>query len=619
MKRWVVMAALMAGGPTACDDGGTVEPAGDMQAPAPDPDMGPPEQPFNYIPLNDEACRIEDVAPGVRAVAGEALEALVTGGDHHIAANLKLCDEDPIPGCDFTCTGEQNPLLQLSRDFDGPLPDIVAEAAEFDVPQGLARFFEQALSYPYRELVVSYVECATLPAGSCPAGADVQVVLTQGRRQLCDGQAAGCDLFSIEPESLDLDCGRFPLTLYGAVEGDLGGEYALTAALPAEALANGVDFGIAVPLVADFPPDGAMLDEEELLAWLDRLDAAQRLLELRLQGFDMELRAGADGTICGRSNGKLPVQTFVDALGVEDPERIALIESVFGPYAGLDDPELIEARFTFSLEPGRFTSGMPCAPDPCVTTEAMCSPEGLLTTRTTRDRCWLDATGGAPAAVLDATCLERADDRIIEWSIDCAALGADCTVADGCGVDYRTPTPGDLVFTELFIGDGVQQTYDGGPNTIEDQWLELYNAADSTLDVDGCVLRSGPIDGFRQAVLQPAGPVPVAPGERIVLVYADDLALNGLPSSAYAYGWPVGLGRADGGDRVALYCDDALIDEVRWADGWGIDADAASMQLDAGTLDAAGNDALGSWCASAGDPFSEGRLGSPGAPNAPCP
>lgn len=616
MRRWVILMACMAGGLTACDDGGTADPAVDM-TPAPDPDMGPPEQPFNYIPLNDEACRVAEVAPGVRAVAGEAIEALVADGEHRIASNLKLCDEDPIPGCDFTCTGAENPLLQLSRDLDGPLPPSVAEGAMFDVPQGLARFFEQALSYPYRELVVSYIECSTLEPGSCPAGADVQVVLTQGRRQRCDGQAAGCDLFSIEPESLDLGCERFPLTLYGAVQGDLAGEYALTAALPAEALDNGVGFGIAVPLVADFPADGATLTEEELLAWLDRLDAAQRLLELRFQNYDLEIRVGADGTICGRSSGQLPVQTFVDAVGVEDPDRIALIESIFGPYAGPGD--LIDARFAFSLTPGRFTSGMPCKPDPCVTTETMCSPEGVLTTSTTRDRCWLDApAGAAPAPALEATCVERAEDRVLDWSIDCAALGAECSVADGCGVDYAMPTAGDLVFTELFVGAGVQQTYDGGENTIEDQWLELYNASDAVLDLDGCALRSGPIDGFRRAVLQPAGPVPVAPGERVVLAYADDTALNGLSSVAYAYGWPVGLGRAEGGDRVALYCGDVLIDEVQWADGWGIDV-GGSMQLDGGTLDADGNDALGAWCASAGDAFAEGRLGSPGAANAACP
>lgn len=618
MRKLIVSTILVAGGLVGCDDGGGG--GGTTPDGGPGADMGE-APPFNYIPLNDESCEVETHPPGVQQAAGEAIQALVAGGQHGIAKGLKLCDETPIQGCDFTCTGADNPMMQLARDFDGPLPQVVVDAAGFDIPMGLSSFFEQALSWPYRELVISYVGCDGLPAGSCPPGMDMQVVLSQGRQQRCAGQTAGCDLYSIEPESLDLGCQRFPLTLFSPVEGDLAAEYGLTASLPQQAVDSGVTFNLSVPLVSDFPAAGANLPEDELLAWLDRLTAAQRNLALRIEQFGLEIKVGANGEVCGRSTGKVPLSAFTDALQIEDPDRVTLVEGIFSPYGDADDMTRISAQFVFKLEPARMTNGMPCHPNSCETAENTCDGD-VLSTRTTRDRCWLQADGGAdPSAILEPTCAPRAQDRIVDWSIDCAALGGSCSTANGCGVDYATPTPGDLVFTELFIGNGVGTSYDdGGANTIDDQWVELYNASDAVLDLDGCVIRSGPITAPRLAVLQPAGPVAVGPGERIVLAHSGDPATHGLSNVAHAYGWPIGLGRGMGADRIAIYCgDNALIDEVTWADDWGINEDAASMQLNASVLTAAGNDGEAAWCPSAGEAFAEGRLGTPGAPNAPCP
>lgn len=620
MRKLIFSTMLAASGLLGCDDGGG---GGGGET----PDGGPgdasaePEAPFNYIPLNDESCDVETQPPGVQQAAGEAIQALVAGGEHRIAKGLKLCDEAAIAGCDFTCTGAENPMMQLARDFDGPLPQVVVDASGFDVPMGLSSFFDQALSWPYRELVFSYVECDSLPAGSCPPGMDTQVVLSQGRQQRCDGQTAGCDLFSIEPESLDLTCNRFPLTLFSPVEGDLAAEYGLTANLPQQAIDSGVTFNLAIPLVTDFPAAGANLSEDELLAWLDRLNAAQRNLALRVENFGVEIRKGANGEVCGRSTGKVPLSAFVEALGVEDPDRIQLIEGIFSPYGDADDNTKISAQFVFKLEPARMTNGMPCHPDPCVTTENMCDGDTLMT-RTTRDRCFVSADGGADHTVaLEPTCVERTAERVIDWSIDCAALGSTCSAATGCGVEYETPTVGDLVFTELFIGNGVGTSYDeGGANTIDDQWIELYNASDNVLDIDSCVIRSGPITAPRIAVLQPGGPVAVGPGERIVLAHSGDPATHGLSNVAHAYGFPIGLGRGMGADRIAIYCgENQLIDEVTWADDWGINEDTASMQLDASVLTAAGNDGEDAWCESAGDEFTAGRVGTPGAPNTACP
>lgn len=604
----------------ACDDSSTTEPgpmvSDDMDSPPPAPDMGAP---FNYIPLNDEACQIADHPVGVQQVAAEQIDELIAAGQHRVATQLKFCNEEAIAGCDFTCDVADNPMLELSRDFAGPLSEYVASVSNFDISDGLEAYIQDALAWPYRELVVSYIDCSTLPAGSCPADTNTRLVLTQGRRQRCDGTFGGCDHLSIEPESLDLQCQAFPMELYGALQGELDGAHSITAALPAEAEAADVNFGFVVPLTPEYPDAGANLSDEALLGWLRKLEDFEQTLEIRMEAFSVELVAGDDGAVCGRMSGRVPTSAFIDALVVEDEALAMVLDNLFSNYADPADPSRVGAQLAFKLDPAAFTNGTPCAVDPCTMTTVECLEGESVSISTVRSDCRLDGTAGmSDGDAVEVMCDVGGESRRYETQLDCADYGGTCG-ASGCSTDFATPEPGDLVFTELFIGDGEEDAYRSAQGEFNEQWIELLNATDGPLDLQGCVLKSAPSEYGPTRRLPPLGIIPLAAGERVVLSYTDDLGQNGLESTLFKYDWPIGMGDPDNEDRIAIFCGANLdlIDEVNTPAGWGITGDAA-MRLSDSAATAAGNDTIEAWC-EATEPFAEGRLGTPGAINGDCP
>lgn len=621
IRLLIACAALACCALLACDDDSNTDPVIDLGLPTADmeapgtPDMGAP---FNYIPLNDEACEVANYPVGVQQIATEAIDGLIAAGSHRVATSFKFCNEEAIAGCDFTCDVAENAMLQLARDFAGPLSEYVASVSNFDISDGLEQYIQDALAWPYRELVVTYVDCATLDPGSCPPEANTRVVLSQGRRQRCEGTFDGCDHLSIEPESLDLQCQAFPLELYGAADGDIGAAHTLTARLPAEAEANDVTFGFLVPLTPEYPDAGANLSDEALLSWLSKLESFEQTLEIRMEALTVELTATADGTYCGRMSGRVPTSAFIDALVVEDEALALVLENLFANYADPEDRSRVQAQLAFKLDPATFTNGMPCALDPCTTTDYTCLEGEVTQIATARSDCRLDGAaglmnGGAVEVMCDDGGVQR-----YETNLDCAAYGGTCG-DDGCSAQFDTPAPGELVFTELFIGDGEEDAYASAQGEFNEQWFELLNTTDRALDLQGCVLKSAPSEYGPTKRLPELGPIPIAAGERVVLSYTEDLEQNGLASIASKYDWPIGMGDPDNPDRIVIYCGAALdlIDGVETPAGWGITGNAA-MRLSDSAATAAGNDDLAAWC-EATEPFAEGRLGTPGAINGECP
>jgi len=264
------------------------------------------------------------------------------------------------------------------------------------------------------------------------------------------------------------------------------------------------------------------------------------------------------------------------------------------PEAGQDGFDVADA--------GRLTvEGSPCLPNPCTDPPAgQClgdlaqhfDPEGV---------CSVSAQGMPQCAYFQTT-------------TDCAASEGSC-VAGVCVGGPAAPAPGDVRITELLPN----------PAAVSDalgEWLEVTNVSDKAVDLTGCVLRDA---DSNKLTLQPSaqGEPLIAPaGAALVLARSGDAAANGLLATPdYTYGSGMSLGNS--ADEVILECEGLVVDEL-WYDQAFLTADGTrpalagagvSMQLDPGApWPASATD----WC-DAQTPFGAGDLGTPGAPNPPCP
>lgn len=185
----------------------------------------------------------------------------------------------------------------------------------------------------------------------------------------------------------------------------------------------------------------------------------------------------------------------------------------------------------------------------------------------------------------------------------CDPLVAVCE-ADQC-VAPGSPEPGQVVITELMPN----------PSLVTDdlgEWIELANVGTEPVDLEGCVLY-GDVDD--EDVVDTGAPLVVPPGGLVVLAKVVDAAQNGgVPGVVYGFGTAYSL--TNTGDRVQLSCAGAVVDEVVYLDTWPF-AEGAGMQLSSASLDAAANDAQGSWC-TATAAYGVGDLGTPGQTNAAC-
>jgi hypothetical protein len=166
--------------------------------------------------------------------------------------------------------------------------------------------------------------------------------------------------------------------------------------------------------------------------------------------------------------------------------------------------------------------------------------------------------------------------------------------------------PGDVVVNEILQN----------PAAVSDtlgEWIELFNATDRAIDLNGWILRDDGTDSHR---IQHGGPLLLPPGGFLVLGRNADPAANGGVPVAYPY---AGFLLANTADEVVLLDGAGTeIDRVAYDGGATFpNPDGASMALLSPDLD---NAAGQNWVVSAGAwPGSAGDLGSPGSANPPPP
>ncbi len=192
----------------------------------------------------------------------------------------------------------------------------------------------------------------------------------------------------------------------------------------------------------------------------------------------------------------------------------------------------------------------------------------------------------------------------------CALL---CVWTLGCYTDFdeletscEAPiSAGDVRITEILANPKGR---DG-----EQEYIELFNATATEIDMSGAVLLTSQQDGSAERG-HTIETLRISPGDYVVLGSADRDLLEYLD---YSYGSALGKLRNSEG-RVALLCGATLIDEASYAAA----KEGHALELDGSTLPSIGErDPLARWCNSgetSDEPF-PGNFGTPGAANRPCP
>lgn len=166
---------------------------------------------------------------------------------------------------------------------------------------------------------------------------------------------------------------------------------------------------------------------------------------------------------------------------------------------------------------------------------------------------------------------------------------------------------GELVLTELMIDASAVSDEHG-------EWVELYNAADRTIALDGLVLGDDNVDAWTLD-----GGVQVAAGQFAVLCADMAPGANGgvtCDGGFHSNTWGDGFALANAGDEVRLSRQDGVtIDRMTYSEGQV--EPGVALGVDPDKVDAAANDAAQAWCLQ-DSPLSGGDQGSPGRPNDDC-
>lgn len=233
---------------------------------------------------------------------------------------------------------------------------------------------------------------------------------------------------------------------------------------------------------------------------------------------------------------------------------------------------------------------------------------GVVLDEVAWDPTWPLEDGAALALDPDADDNARAE----AWCLGVGAYGAGGYGTPGApnppcpppfeGLTVGELEPGDLVITEILQN----------PSAVDDdvgEWIEVLNETDEPVNLDG--LEVSDDDGTWKVDVR----LEVAPGALVVLGAFTD-GNGGAPVAAE---WRFELSLQNSGDEIVLSYGTVVVDRVAWDDGFTFpDPEGASMSLDPGELDADDNDDGEEWC-TATTPFGAGDLGTPGAPNPPCP
>ena len=170
-----------------------------------------------------------------------------------------------------------------------------------------------------------------------------------------------------------------------------------------------------------------------------------------------------------------------------------------------------------------------------------------------------------------------------------------------------------LCVDDLVVGDLVVTEVMFNPNAGDDaynEWLEVFNASGSELDLAGLVLTdadltSGTVDG----------PLIVAAGDFVVL------AKGSGTGWAYSFSpdgyWGGSPALSNSADYVVLSNSLESLDATANWEAAGLDA-GQSWQLDRSSTSVTSNDLPSAWCAGSTAIGSSGDSGSPGSRNGPC-
>ncbi len=161
---------------------------------------------------------------------------------------------------------------------------------------------------------------------------------------------------------------------------------------------------------------------------------------------------------------------------------------------------------------------------------------------------------------------------------------------------------GDLVVTEIMANPAG--TDDGK------EWFEIHNPTSAAIDLTGVRLEAAKADGLSDKS-HLMGAVDIQPGQYLVLGGVLDEVKPDYVD--YAYAADLG-GLYNGSGRITLYCNEALVDRVVYAEM----PDGRSLGFD-GALppDSVVNDDLDSWCESEVE-YETGSFGTPGTANEIC-
>lgn len=181
-------------------------------------------------------------------------------------------------------------------------------------------------------------------------------------------------------------------------------------------------------------------------------------------------------------------------------------------------------------------------------------------------------------------------------------------------IPANLPNQGDVIFTEIM----------GDPSEVSDangEWFELYNTTGADVSLFSVVFEDNESGGRKDSytILDPTAVVP-AQGY-IVFARNTDSAVNGGIVDAFEYTGSHLKNTVDPDTfkiRLALQDGTVIAEPYYGPVGSGDKVPTgASLQLDAGVLDAAGQSDPTNWCAATAT-YGDGDRGTPGMPNESC-
>ena len=287
----------------------------------------------------------------------------------------------------------------------------------------------------------------------------------------------------------------------------------------------------------------------------------------------------------------------VDASVVVQPGDFAVLGTTADP--DLNGEVELDHAFGTGLRINNTTGSLELSVDGTVLTELFWDAAFPDEDGRTMQRSPDPADPGAP----EAWCSGEEVYGIGGWGTP-GAPNRECPTAAGA-LPLVQLAPGDLVITEI-MKDPL--AVDGAFG----EWVEIHNLSDEPVDLRGLELVDEDGDG-----IQLSEPYRLEAGGYALSAASADPALNGgLPPVLAAWGTAFSLRNSE--DEVTLRLGTRVFDTVVYDNGDTFpDPTGRSFAVAPGTT-AVDNDLGAAWC-EATDVYGDGDLGTPGAPNPPCP